>query len=175
MTSKELHTLSDAALIKAHLQAAESDGEKGSLNSTAAGRVMLEATAERRASIAAAAIELWIKGGSVEPGKIASALLRANQKDWTAARLVSVVEAASKLNRESPSFSGFQWFPHKPLISAIEKAAGVEPLSKEFRSALEKWKAALMPRPLTPKEEREMGEAERIALDDSVDRPWSVT
>jgi hypothetical protein len=84
MTSKNLHTLSDEALIKAHLEAAESDGEKGSLNSTEAGRLMLEAGAERRASIAAAAIELWIGSGSVDPGKIASALLRANQKDWTA-------------------------------------------------------------------------------------------
>ena len=175
MTSKDLPTLTDEALIRAHLQTAESDTEKGLLNSTEAGRLILEADAERRASIAAKAIELWVADAFWDTGKVASALLRANQKDWTPVRLVSVVEAASKLNREHPHFCGFQRFPHKPLISAVERAAAAEPMSKEFRVALERWKAALMPRPLTPKEEREMGEAERVALVEPLDRPWSVT
>src|SRR6516164_7438182 len=135
MKSKDLHSLPDEALIKAHLQAAESDAAKGSLGTTEAGKVMLEASADRKSAIAALALELWINEAFYDAGKVASALLRANQKDWTAARLVPVANAASKLNREHRQFGWFQGFPHKPLITAIEKAAASEPLSKEFRGA----------------------------------------
>jgi hypothetical protein len=174
MKLQNLLNLSDEALIKAHLQTAESDAAKGTLNSTEAGRVMIEADADRRASLAARGIELWIKEASCDAGKVSSALLRADQKAWTAARLAGVVEAAAALSRDHEHFLGFQRFPHKPLISAVEKAAARESLPAALRAALERWKAALMPRALTPREERELGEAERDALKDVETTPWSV-
>jgi hypothetical protein len=175
MKSKDLHSLPDEALIKAHLQAAESDAAKGSLGTTEAGRVMLEGSADRKSAISALALELWINESFYDAGKVASALLRTNPKEWTASHLVPVVNAASKLNREHQQFGWFQGFPHKPLITAVEKAAASEPLSMEFRGALERWKAAVMPRPLTAGEHRELGEAQRVAMDESEGRPWSVT
>ena len=165
---------SDEDLIKAHLQAAESEVAKTSLGSTEAGCVILEADADRRARLVARAIELWIEDGFRDAGKVASVLLRGNQKDWTAARLAGAVAAASALNRSHEQFAAFNWFPHKPLISAVEKAAEREPLSPELRAALEKWKTAVSPRALTPGEERELGEAERITADDNANVPWST-
>jgi hypothetical protein len=175
MKSQDLHTLSDEALIKAHLQAVESDTAKGTLGSTEAGCVMLEAEADRRARLASLCLELWIQEGFHDAGKVASALLRANQKDWTAARLVGAVAAAAKLAREHPQFGWFQCFPHKPLISAVERAAASEPLPKDFCAAVAQWKAALTPRALTAREERQLGEAERFAADSSADIPREKT
>jgi hypothetical protein len=173
MKSKNLSALSDEALIKAHLQAVDDDAVKALLNSTEPGRFMLEADADRRAALAARGIELWLSGKSIDPGKVTSSLLRTHHSDWTAARLVNVVKAATVLNREHEQFAGFDWFPYKPLISALENVAADAPIPPELRTALEQWKAALMPRPLTPKEEREMGEAERVALGDDRDVPWA--
>jgi hypothetical protein len=166
MKKPDLRNSSDEALLKQHLQSAD-DNAKGSLNNTEAGRLMLEASAERRASLAARAIKFWIDEEYYDAGKVASALLRTNQKDWTAERLTPVVEAAACLSRENPKFGGFQWFPHKPLSAAIEKAAENGEMPENFRAALESWKAALMPRALTPKEERGLVEAERVAMDES--------
>jgi hypothetical protein len=100
-------------------------------------------------------------------------LLRTNQKDWTVSRLAKVVEAAAGLQRGHELFTRFNWFPYKPLISSIESAAEREGVSADLRSALEKWKAALMPRALTPQEERELGEAERIASLDVEAVAWA--
>jgi hypothetical protein len=186
LKTRDLRTLSDEELIKAHLQTAESADAKHSipginflsarkaqdLSGTDAGRVILEADADRRATIAAAGICLWINREFREAGKITSVLLRANQKEWTARRLAKVVEAAAKLDRSSPHFTAFNWFPFKPLISAIESVAQREGVPPELRQAVEKWRAALMPRELTPKEERELGEAERITTSDDESIPW---
>ena len=98
------------------------------------------------------AIKLWRTGGFEAVGRVASELLRANAKEWTAARLVDAVEAASLLNRADEDFVRFNRFPYKPLITVVEKVSAREGLSVELRAALERWKAALMPRPLSPKE-----------------------
>lgn len=169
---KDLGQLSDDALIKAHVQEA-SDCYPNGLHQTEAGRAILAAAADRRASLVTKAIKLWRTSGFEAVGRIASELLRANTKEWTAARLVGAVGAASLLNRADEDFSQFNRFPHKPLITAVEKATEREGLSPQLRVALERWKAALMPRPLKPKEERELGEAERIAADNDDKLPWS--
>lgn len=70
MKSQHFSKLSDEALIKAHLKAAESDTAKISLGGTEAGRAMLGADPDRRASLAARGIELWIKKSSRDPGKV---------------------------------------------------------------------------------------------------------
>jgi hypothetical protein len=173
LSTRDLRTLSDEELIKAHLQAAESDVEKSVFGSTEAGCVIQEADADRKARIAAAGLSLWIRDEFLDAGKISSLLLRANQKDWTASRVTKVVDAAAKLDRGNAHFTCFNWFPHKPLISAIEKAAEREGVPDDLRAALEKWRAALMPRELTPEEEREFGEAERIAALDDDSIPWA--
>jgi hypothetical protein len=159
--------------VKAHLQAAKSDAAKSVFGSTEAGCVIQEADADRKAGIAAAGLLLWIKDEFHDAGKISSLLLRANQKDWTAPRVAKVAESAAQLDRASHHFRNFDWFPHKPLISVIEKAAEREGVPKDLRAALEKWRAALMPRELTPKEERELGEAERITDSEDESIPWS--
>jgi len=164
----------DEALIKAHLQEIKGAYPEG-LKYTKPGREILDADADRRASIAARALELWPGSGFDSMGRVASELLRANNKDWTVAHLVRAVEAAAVLNREHADFGGFSRYPFKPLISVVEKAVERESLSAELRAALEKWKAAISPRDLTPQEERALGEAERIAMDEETDRPWSVT
>jgi hypothetical protein len=173
LKTQDLRTLTDEELIKTHLQSAESDAAKYTLGSTEAGCVILEADADTRAGIAAAGVRMWIRDQFLDCGKIASILLRANKKDWTAARLAQVVEAAAKLVRGSEQFMIFNWFPHKPLISAIEGAAELEGVPRGLRAALENWKAVLMPRELTPKEEREFGEAERITTMDVEEIEWS--
>lgn len=164
----------DEALIHAHLREI-----KGAypvrLKPSKAGSQILAADADRRAGIAARALELWIESGADSFGHIASDLLRANSQDWTSARLANVVEAAAQLHREHPAFGGFNRFPFKPLISAVEKAAAAGPLTDDLRAALEKWKAAISARALTHDEERQLGEAETIALDDNESRPWSET
>src|ERR1051325_10938819 len=177
----------DEALIKQHLQEIKGAYPEG-LKHTETGRTILAADADRRASIAARALELWTgsgwapclpfssdriraRSGWDSFGRVASELLRANSKDWTVTRLVRAVEAAAVINREHGDFGGFRRFPFKPLIAAVEKAVDREPLSAELRAALEKWKAAISPRELTPKEEREFGEAERIAMDEATNRP----
>ncbi len=174
MNAQKLSDLSDAELIKAHLQAADTNAAKNMLAATEAGRVILEADADRRASLAAAGIDFAINERYYDPARITSLLLRADQKSWTPPRLARVVEAAAKLNRTDPSFAGFDRFPHKPLITAIEKAAEREGLSEELRAALERWKAAIMPRELTPQEERALGEAERDMLGDIETTPYAV-
>jgi len=143
------------------------------LGSTEAGCVILEANADRRATVAAAGLSLWINSESHDAGKVTSALLRANQKDWTASRLAKVVQTAAGLGRGHEQFTRFNWFPYKPLISAIESAAEREGVSPDLCSALEKWRAALMPRALTPEEERELGEAERISSLDVEAVAWA--
>jgi Domain of unknown function (DUF4132) len=169
----DLRTLSDEELIKAHLQSAESDAAKNTLGSTEAGCVILEADADARVGIAAAGLRMWIRDEFRDAAKVTSILLRANKKDWTATRLAKVVEAAAKLARGSEHFMGFNWFPYKPLISAIEGAAELEGVPPDLRAALEKWKTALMPRALTPEEERELGEAGRITTMDVEEIEWS--
>jgi hypothetical protein len=169
---RDLANLSDDALIKAHVREASGCYPHG-LHQAEAGRAMLASDADRRARLAARALELWPTSGYEAVGRIASELLRANAKEWTGPRLVQAVEAASVINREQEDFAHFNRFPHKPLISALEKAVSREPLSSDLRAALERWKAALMPRALTPKEERELGEAERIAAEDDDKVPWS--
>lgn len=164
----------DEALIKKHLQEIKG-AHSEALKHTEAGRAILAADADRRASIAARALELWPGSNWDSVGRVASELLRSNSKDWTVARLVRAVEAAAVINREHEDFGGFSRFPFKPLISAVEKAVEHEPLSADLRTALEKWKTAVSPRALTPKEERELGGAERIAMDEETDRPWAVT
>lgn len=134
---------------------------------------MLQADADRRVNLTVSAIEMWIDGGHRLLGGVASQLLRAEQKSWTVARLTKIVEAAAGLNRPHPQFIGFNAFPHKPLISAVERAVETEDLSAPLRAALERWQAALMPRELTPQEEREFGEAERVSLADATTTPWS--
>ncbi len=165
--------LPDEALIKAHLDAAESDAAKNSLGSTEAGRAMLEADADRKADLAVRGIELWINKNFRDAGKVASALLRSATADWSGARLARVVAAAASLERPHPQFIIFNWFPFKPLISAVEKAVAREGLPDGLRAALERWKKALTPRALTPKEERELGVAGRDALKDTATTPWS--
>ena len=169
---KDLGKLSDDALIQAHVQEA-SDCYPNGLLQTEAGRAMLAAEADRRAGLVTRAIKLWRTSGFEAVGRIASELLRANTKEWTAPRLVDPVEAASLLNRADEDFVQFNRFPYKPLITAVEKAIEREGLSPQLRVALERWKSALVPRPLTPKEERELGEAERIAADNDDKTPWS--
>ena len=171
----------DDALIKAHLQEIRG-ASRASLKHTKAGNEILAADPDQRASIAMRVLELWPDSGH-STSHIASELLRTGGKDWSSARLAGVIGAAAVVNREHPAFGGYSWFPFKPLISAVEKSVEHEPLSKELRMALEKWKAALSPRALTPAEERELGEAETIALvetpEDAVamiqnpPRPWS--
>src|SRR5712691_922678 len=100
MNAKAQSGLSEEALLKAHLQAAESDAAKASLAGTEAGRFMLEAGPDRRAKLAARGIELWISDEGHDAGKVASALLRANRAEWTSTRLVKIVKAAAILNRE---------------------------------------------------------------------------
>jgi hypothetical protein len=173
LKTRDLRTLSDEDLIKDHLKGAPSDSAKNSLGSTEAGCVILEANADRRATIAAAGLSLWINSEFRDAGKVTSALLRANPKDWTAARLAKVVQAAAGLVRGHELFTHFNWFPYKPLISAIENAAQREGVSPDLRSALEKWSAALMPRALTPTEEREFGEAGHIASLDVEDAEYA--
>jgi len=174
MSTQGLHQLSDEDLIKAHLSEATTDAAKNSLRTTPAGRVMLEVDADRRAGLAAKGIALWIESKSLDAGKVASALLRANQKEWTTARLVKVVEAAAMLTRTSEQFGRFGWFPYKPLITTIEMAVQREGLSPAFRTALEQWKEAIMPRELTPQEEREFGEVERISTQDVLVVGWPI-
>jgi len=163
LKTRDFRNLSDEDLIKGHLKAAPSDSAKSSLGSTEAGCVILEANADRRANVAAAGLSLWINSEFRDAGKVTSALLRANPKDWTASRLAKVVLAAASLARGHELFTRFNWFPYKPLISAIESAAEREGVTPDLRSALEKWRTALMPRALTPKEERDFGEAGHIA------------
>ncbi len=170
--AKDLANLSDEALIKAHAQEA-SDCYPNGLHQTEAGRAMLAAVADRRACLAARALELWRTSGFDRVGRVASELLRTNSKEWTATHLIKCVEAASLINRADEDFAHFNRFPHKPLITAIEKAVEREKLTPELRVALEHWKAALMPRALAPREERELGEAERIVADDNDKVPWS--
>jgi Domain of unknown function (DUF4132) len=146
-------------------------GYAGSLKDTAAGREILAADADHRAAIAALAMELWPESGGDSYGRVASELFRSNSSDWTSARLVRAVEAAAVLRRDHKAFAGFDRFPHKPLISAVEKAVGREPLSPELRAALKRWKDAVSPRDLTRAEERELGKAETVIDDDA--RPWS--
>jgi hypothetical protein len=162
LKTHDLRNLSDEDLIKAHLKAAPSDSAKNSLGSTEAGCVILEANADRRANVAATGLSLWVNSESRDAGKVTSALLRSNLKDWTASRLAKVIQAAAGLGRGHELFTRFSWFPYKPLISAIESAAEREGVTPDLRSALEKWRAALMPRALTPKEERELGEAGHV-------------
>src|SRR5689334_21248764 len=88
--TQDLRTLSDEELIKAHLQAAESDAAKNKLESTEAGCVIVEADADRRAAVAAAGLSLWITDEFHDAGKISSLLLRANQKEWTPSRVARV-------------------------------------------------------------------------------------
>jgi hypothetical protein len=173
LKTQDLRNLSDEELIQSHLKEAPSDSAKTSLGSTEAGCVILEADADRRASIAAAALSLWITSESRDAGKVASALLRMNQKDWTGSRLAKVVQTAAGLGCGHELFTRFNWFPHKPLISAVENAAEREGVPADLRSALEKWKAALMPRALTPTEEREFGEAEHVASLDVEAVAWA--
>ena len=161
MNTQNLLELSDEELINAHLQAADSGAAKGVLTETEAGRAMLEADADRRANLAAAGLQLWLREQSCDGYNVVSALLRTEPKAWTATRLIKVVEVAAQFNRLHPKFVAFQWFPHKPLMSAVEKVAEKDGLPENLRAALERWKAALMPRALTPQEERELGEAER--------------
>src|SRR5215475_10212814 len=99
MTTKaaEFLSLEDEALIKAHLQAKERSHD-GALGSSEAGQAILSADAERRASLAAQALKLCSAGLCVAC-RVASDLLRANGKDWTAERLVQVVEAAAAVHR----------------------------------------------------------------------------
>lgn len=52
MKPKDLPNLDDAALIKAHLQAAESEAAKSLLATTDPGRVLLGADPNRRAGLA---------------------------------------------------------------------------------------------------------------------------
>jgi Domain of unknown function (DUF4132) len=158
----------DEALISAHLRAIRGAYPEA-LKHTNAGREILAGDADRRASIVARALEIWPK--SFE-SRVASELLRANTKDWTTARLVRAVEAAAVIRRDTMDFYHFDRFPHKPLISAVENAVARESLSPELRAALERWKAAVSPRELTPAEERELGEAEVITEEDDDQRPW---
>ena len=162
----------DDALIKAHLREIKG-AHRETLKGTKAGSEILAADADRRASIAARALELWPESRADSVSHVASELLRANGRDWSAARLARAVDAAAIINREHPAFAGFNWFPFKPLISAVEKAVEREPLSAELHAALEKWKAALSPRQLTPAEERQLGEAGTVALEENSARPWS--
>src|SRR5580765_8193632 len=111
----------------------------GYLKDTAAGREILAADAERRAAIAARALELWPESGGDSFARVASELLRSNSSDWTQPRLVRAVEAAAVIRRDHKVFGWFDRFPHKPLISAVEKAVGREPLSPELRAALKQW------------------------------------
>ncbi len=172
MTTQEYLALADKDLIKAHMQAADGPAAKPMLAATAAGRVMLEANADRRARLAAAGLEMWIHEVGRDGGTVASVLLRADQKAWNGARLAAIVGAAAQLKREHPSFSGFSDFPYKPLITAVEKVAERDGLSADLRAALERWKAALLPRPLTPAEERLFGEAERDVTAESTAETW---
>ena len=165
-------TKGEEALIKAHLKEIKGAYPE-KLKHTKAGAFMLAADADRRAGLAARAIGLWIKSGFHDAGKVASDLLRANPKDWTCARLVGVVEAAAALHRNHRWFGHFEWFPHRPLISAVEKAAAREPISPELRAALEHWMTAISPKELTPQEERELGEAERFVSEDTENVPWA--
>ena len=165
--------MDDDELIKAHLGAKERSYD-AALASTEAGRAIAGADTERRARLAANALKLW-SAGLGDAGRVASDLLRANGKDWTPERLVDVLDAAAAVHRGHEFFTGYSRFPFKPLISAVEKAAGSGPMPTTFRAALEKWKAAVSPRELTPDEERKMGEAGRIAMDDDNHErlPWS--
>jgi len=173
LKERDLNELSDEDLIKAHLQAAKCDEEKFVLTSTDAGRLIEEADPDRRANLAAAGVALLIQDHYREAGRISSILLRARQKDWTAPLVGKVVTAAAALNRSSKLFVGFSDFPYKPLITAVEKTAEREGVSSELREALEYWKAALLPRDLTPAEEIELGTAERITTQDVAEMPWS--
>ena len=169
----EFLSLDDDELIKAHLGAKERSYD-AALASSEAGRAIAGADTERRARLVAHALKLW-SAGLGDAGRVASDLLRANGKDWTPERLVEVVDAAAAVHRGHEFFTGYSRFPFKPLISAVEKAVGSGPMPTKFRAALEKWKAAVSPRELTPDEERKMGEAGRIAMaDDNHERlPWS--
>src|SRR3954469_23709559 len=128
---KNFLDLADEALLKAHLDAAEG-AHTDALNTTAPGRAMLAADPDRRAALAARALALWAKWWPKNVGRVASDLLRASGKDWTAARLVKAVEAASTLDRNQSAFGGFDMFPHRPLISAVEKAAAREPIPSDL-------------------------------------------
>src|SRR5258707_122228 len=119
-SAKDIAKLSNKALIKVHAQEA-SDCYPNGLRQTEAGRAMLAADADRRASIAARALELWRTSGFDKVGRIASELLRANSKEWTVTRLIKCVEAASLIKRADEDFAHFNRFPQKPLIAAIEK------------------------------------------------------
>jgi hypothetical protein len=160
----------DEALIHAHLQAIRGPYPEA-LKHTDAGREILAADANRRAAIAARALELWPESGGDSFARVASELLRSNSSDWTSARLVRAVEAAALIRRDQKVFAGFARFPHKPLISAVEKAVARESLSPELRAALERWRDAVSPRELTPAEERELGEADTITAEDNDQRP----
>jgi hypothetical protein len=173
LKTRDLRTISDEELIKAHLQSAESRAARSSLGSTEAGCIIREADADRRTAIAAAGISVWIKDELLDAGAITSSLLRANQKEWTAHRVAKVVEAAAKLQRSSKQFTAFNWFPHKPLMSAIKSAVEREGVPADLRAAVEKWKAALMPRELTVEEERQLGEAQRITTMSVEEIAWS--
>src|SRR6185503_3797490 len=85
------------------------------LKDTAAGREILAADADRRASIAARALELWGEPGGVSFDRVASELLRSSSNDWTSARLVRAVKAAALIRRDQKVFGWFDRFPHKPL------------------------------------------------------------
>jgi hypothetical protein len=164
--------LDDEALIKAHLQAAERSYD-AALASSEAGRAMLAAEAERRAVLAASALELWASGLH-DAGRVASDLLRASADDWTPARLLKIVEAAAAIERSHAEFTNYNRFPFKPLINAVEKAAVGGRLPKDLCAALQRWKAAITPRELIAAEERELAAAGRIALaDDQESLPWS--
>src|SRR5689334_20687877 len=93
----EFLALDDDALIKAHLGAKERSDD-AALGSSEAGRAMAGADPERRSHLAAHALKLW-SAGLGDAGKVASNLLRADGKDWTAERLVEVVEAAAAMHR----------------------------------------------------------------------------
>src|SRR5260221_13078283 len=171
-SAKDIAKLSNKALIKVHAQEA-SDCYPNGLRQTEAGRAMLAADADRRASIAARALELWRTSGFDKGGRIASELLRANSKEWTVTRLIKSVEAASLIKRADEDFAHSNRFPQKPLIAAIEKVVKRKAFTPELRVALEGWKAAVMPRPLTPEEEGELGDAERAPPDDDDKGPWA--
>src|SRR5215831_16352517 len=94
----------DEALIRAHLRGIEGAYPEA-LKHTDAGREILAADADRRAAIAARALELWTEeAGADSFGRVASELFRSNSNDWTAARLVRAIEAAAVIRRDHKIF-----------------------------------------------------------------------
>src|ERR1051326_1302393 len=93
--TKDLGKLSDDALIKAHVREAQGIYPNG-ISRTEAGRTMLAADADRRAGLAARALELWPTSGYEAVGRIASDLLRANAKEGAGARLIKIGRASCR-------------------------------------------------------------------------------